>query len=102
MATTAAEILVGTTTNPQIVLNVLKKSLLKSAHTKNFLPNFPTPENPRIENFKPKNNRIIPPPPPPPNPAKLRNPSCFIITIIIIIIIIIFSSTNVETCEAYI
>ena len=101
MATTTAEILVGTSTNPQIVLNVLKKSLLKSAHTKKFLANFPTPENPRIENFKPKNNRIIPPPLP---RAKLRNPSCFIITIIIIIIIIIiiFSSTNVETCEVYI
>ena len=97
MATNAAGILVGTTTSPQIVLNVLKKSLLKSTHTKTFLPNFPTPENPRIENFKPQNNRITPPPPLGQVYVvfKLRNPSCFIITIIIII----FFSTNVETCE---
>lgn len=29
-------------------------ALLKSTHPKKYLPNFPTPKNPRIENFKPK------------------------------------------------
>ena len=31
-----------------------KKSLLKSSHPKKSLPNFPTQQNPEIENFKPK------------------------------------------------
>ena len=31
-----------------------KKSLLKSSHPKKYLPNFLTPKNPRIENFKSK------------------------------------------------
>ena len=31
-----------------------KKSLLKSSHPKKYLPNFPTPKNPRIKNLKPK------------------------------------------------
>jgi len=31
-----------------------KKSLLKSSHPKKYLPNFPTQNNPGMENFKPK------------------------------------------------
>ena len=31
-----------------------KKSLLKSSHTKKYLPNFPAQKNPGIENFKPQ------------------------------------------------
>ena len=31
-----------------------KKSLLKSSHQKKYLPNFPTPKNAGMENFKPK------------------------------------------------
>ena len=30
-----------------------KKSLLRSVHPKKYLPNFPTPKHPGIENFKP-------------------------------------------------
>ena len=41
---------VGTTMNPQIVLNTPKKS----SHPKKYLPNCPTQKNPGIENFKPK------------------------------------------------
>ena len=52
-----------------------KKSLLKSSRPKKYLPNFPTPKKPGIENFKPKNIlrsssslkiQITPIPPPPP------------------------------------
>ena len=31
-----------------------KKSLLKSSNAKKYLPNFPTPKNPEINNYKPK------------------------------------------------
>ena len=34
-----------------------KKSLHKSSHPKKYLPNFPSPKNPGIENFKP--NKIL-------------------------------------------
>ena len=53
-----------------------KKSLLKSGHTKKYLPNFPTQKNPGIENVKPQIilgsspsleiRRIARNPPPPP------------------------------------
>ena len=35
------------------------KSLLKSRYPRKYLPNFPTPKNPGIENFKPKKNTSI-------------------------------------------
>ncbi len=41
-------------TNFYIVFNTSKKSLLKSSHTKKFLSNYPTQENPRIKIFQPK------------------------------------------------
>ena len=51
------------------------KSLLKSRYPKKYLPNFPTPKNPGIENFKPKKilRSSLPletqrPPPPPHSP----------------------------------
>ena len=37
-----------------ILFNIPKKSLLKSSYPKKYLPNFRTPKNPGIENFKPK------------------------------------------------
>ena len=40
--------------NFQIVLKSQNKSLLKSSHPKEYLPNFTTQKNPGIENFKPK------------------------------------------------
>ena len=51
-----------------------KRSLLKSSHAKKHLPNFPTPQNLGINNYKPKVGlrvtsleiKITPPPPPPP------------------------------------
>ena len=50
----------GTITNLQIALNTRKKkSLLKSSYPKNTWQNFPTQENPEIENFKPKKNPSI-------------------------------------------
>ena len=68
----AVEIHVGTTTKLQIVLNIKKKPLLKSSNAKKYLPNFPTPKNPEINNYKPKVGHrvtsleiksILPPPP---------------------------------------
>ena len=40
--------------NFQIVLKSQNKSLLKSSHPKEYLPNSTTQKNPGIENFKPK------------------------------------------------
>ena len=63
--------------NFQIVLKSQNKSLLKSSHPKEYLPNSTTQKNPGIENFKPKKIlwsslsleiRSTPPPPPPSNP----------------------------------
>ena len=48
----------GTITNLQIVLNS-QKNLYLSSHPKKYLPNFPTPKNPRIKNFRPKKNLSI-------------------------------------------
>ena len=35
------------------IINMPQESLLKSSHPNKYLPNFPTPKNPRIKNFKP-------------------------------------------------
>ena len=43
-----------------ILFNTPKKFLLKSSYRKKYLPNFCTQKNPRIENFKPQKNWIIP------------------------------------------
>ena len=47
----------GTITNLQIVLNS-QKNLYLSSHPKKYLPNFPTPKNPRIKNFRPKKKSV--------------------------------------------
>ena len=58
-----------------ILFNTPKKSLLKSSYPKKYLPNFHTPKNPGIENFKPKKifrlspSLEIPSTPPPPTPG---------------------------------
>ena len=61
--------------NFQIVLKSQNKSLLKSSHPKEYLPNSTTQKNPGIENFKPKkilwsslSLEIRSTPPPPPTP----------------------------------
>ena len=38
---------------------IAKKNLYLSSHPKKYLPNFPTPKNPRIKNFRPKKNLSI-------------------------------------------
>ena len=56
-----------------------KTSLLKSSHSKKYLPNFPSQKNPRIKNLKPPKNPSIffwnledpsPPPSPPPGQSQ--------------------------------
>ena len=38
---------------------IAKKNLYLSSYPKKYLPNFPTPKNPRIKNFRPKKNLSI-------------------------------------------
>ena len=37
---------------------IAKKNLYLSSHPKKYLPNFPTPKNPRIKNFRPKKKSV--------------------------------------------
>ena len=57
-----------------------QKSLLRSRHPKNYLPNFPTPKNPRIKNFHPTKTLPLSPSleirSTPPPPAPTQGPTC--------------------------